>query len=625
MATETETNPSAETHSFQAEIKQLLDIVINSLYTDREIFVRELVSNAADALEKFRHETLVNPEIPGKDDELAINITIDKENKTFTISDNGIGMTRDELSNNLGTIARSGTKEFLQAAMQSAQGKDMNLIGQFGVGFYSSFMVAQDVVVETHSFHTEARGWRWESKGDGVYTIGEQPDTSRGTKITLKLKDDADEFADGSKIKNIVRQFSNFVPFPVYVDGEKVNTVQAIWTRMKSEITDEEYTEFYKFIANAYDEPRMKLHFSADAPLAIRALLFVPQHHMEEFGFGRMDPGVDLYCKKVLIQKHPENLLPEWLRFVKGVIDSDDLPLNISRETMQDSRLVKKIGNVVTGRFIKFLEDEAKRDEDAYQKFFKVFGKFIKEGITTDYAHKDGLAKLLRFETSKTEAGKTTSLAEYIDRMKEEQKDIYYISGPSREAIEAGPYVEALRARDFEVIYNFEQIDDFVFDHIGDFQEKKLRSADSGDLDLPEIEKGEGRELTKEEADGLCGWLKEHYGDRIGTVRTSKRLVDNPALIATSGAFSATMQRLMATIQKDSPVAGGSLTLEVNPRHPILLRLYELKEKDADFAKQLADQLCDNAMLAAGLLADPRGMVDRLNKLLAKAAGNPES
>lgn len=614
-----EATHAPETHQFQAEITQLLDIVINSLYTDREIFVRELVSNAADALEKVRHELLINPDLPDRDDELAIKIDADKEKKIVTIVDNGIGMTRDELSENLGTIAHSGTRAFMQHLREASKGDDATLIGQFGVGFYSAFMVAKKVTVETKSFHPDSPGLVWESDGSGSYTIAEKDGLARGTRVIIELKDDAEQFADPSTIKDVVRRFSNFVSFPVEVDGEKVNTIQAIWARNKSDISDEEYTEFYKFIANAFDEPQMRLHFTADAPLSIKALLFVPKRNIEEMGFGRMEPGVDLYCKKVLIGKHPENLLPEWMRFVRGVIDSDDIPLNISRESMQDSLLVKKIGNVITGRFVKFLAEQARNESEKFDEFFKSFGRFIKEGIASDFGHREELAKLLRFETSKTEKGKTTSLEEYVARMQTDQKAIYYISGPSREAIEAGPYVEALRARDLECIYNYDQIDDFVFDNLGEFQEKQLKSADRGDLDLSEIEE-EGEGLDKDAAEKLCGWLKEKLGDRIGSVRASKRLVTNPAAIVSEGPMTANMQRLMQAMSKDAMPPTG-FTLEINPRHAFIKKLHDLQGTDQEFATQLAEQLFDNAMLGAGLLTDPRSMVERLNKLLSKAAG----
>lgn len=612
---------SAETHSFQAEIKQLLDLVINSLYTHREIFVRELISNAADALERIRHEQLVNKDLGGDHVPLEIQIELDKDGRTFRISDSGDGMTRDQLAENLGTIAHSGTRSYLSKLAASAQ-QDVNLIGQFGVGFYSAFMVAKKVTVETKSYHPDSPGWRWESDGSGEYTISPAEGLTRGTRITIELKDDASEYAEDVRIKQIIRQFSNFVSFPILVNSEKVNTIQAIWLRNKSEVTEEEYNEFFKFISNSGADPAYRMHFSADAPLAINALLFVPKENFESFGFGRLKPGVDLHCRRVLIMKQPEELLPEWMRFVKGVVDSEDLPLNISRETLQDSSLVRKLSRVIVGRFIKHLTEQAKADEETYNEFFRAFGGFLKEGAAQDFAHREELSTLLRFESSMTEKGKLTSLGDYVSRMGEEQKQIYFINGPSREAIEAGPYVEAFRARGLEVLYLYEPIDDFVMSNLGQFQEKELVSADRGDLELAGEAAMEGEELPSDAAGELCGWLKRVLGEeRVHEVKASKRLVGSPAAATTQGPMSSAMQRMMMSIQGEEQLNARFLTLEVNPRHALVHRLNALRAENEEFARDLAEQLYDNALLAAGLLTDPRRMVERLNKLLAKAAG----
>ncbi|MGE4559761.1 MAG: molecular chaperone HtpG, partial [Desulfobulbus sp.] len=437
------TEAQVETKQFQAETRKVLDIVINSLYTERDIFVRELVSNAADALEKFRHKSLV--EKVEFDSHVPLEITIDCDDKkhTLTIADTGIGMTREELEANLGTIAHSGSKQFFEQLAEAAQ-KDVNLIGQFGVGFYSVFMAAKEVRVQTRSWDG-GDGWEWASDGGGTYTISPCPGLHRGTRIIIELKDDAETYASKFTIERIIQQYSTFVPFPVKVEGKKVNTVQAIWTRSKSEITDEEYNEFYKFIATAGDEPMYRLHFSADAPLAINALVYVPKENFEVLGMGRMPPGVNLYCQKVLIDQHSENILPEWLRFLKGVVDSEDLPLNISRQSLQDNALVIKLRKVLTKRVIKFLAEEAGRDSAKYLEFWKTFGIFIKEGVTSDFEYRTDLAKLLRFESSASEPGQMISLDEYVGRMREGQDKIYYINGPNRAAIEYGPYVEMFK------------------------------------------------------------------------------------------------------------------------------------------------------------------------------------
>lgn len=611
---------TTETKEFQTEIRQLLDIVINSLYTDREIFLRELVSNASDAMEKVRFQQLSGQPILDKDIPLEIQITTDEDEHTLTITDAGIGMSKEELTENLGTIAHSGSKAFIQNLAESGDKKDMNLIGQFGVGFYSAFMVAEKVMLYTRSYRPEAESFIWESEGKGSYTIEQTDALTRGTRLVLHLKKDAEEFAKPETVKRIIKQYSSFVPYPVSVNGEKVNTVQALWTKNKNEISDEEYNEFYKFIANAYDEPRFRLHFSSDAPININALLFVPHDNFEKFGLGRMDPGVNLYCKKVLIQEQAKDILPEWLRFVRGVVDSEELPLNISRETMQDSALVAKLNKVVTTRFLKYLDDQAKAEPEKYKEFWDEFGIFIKEGAANDFAHRTELMKLLRFESSKTEANEIMSLSDYAARMKEGQEAIYYVNGPSREVIEAGPYLEVFRNKDYEVIYTRDAIDDYVLNTIGEFEGKKLISADQADLNLTdESEDGNKSGLEGEALNSFNEWLKGILGTKVTEVRESKRLVDSPAIML-SPFGSHSMQRMMQLVNHNlQDVAPG--ILEINPKHALILRLNELRQKEDSFAQLAAEQLFANAQIAAGIIVDPRGMVTRLNEILEKALG----
>ncbi|WP_425801050.1 molecular chaperone HtpG [Desulfitobacterium sp. Sab5] len=611
---------TTETKEFQTEIRQLLDIVINSLYTDREIFLRELVSNASDAMEKVRFQQLSGQDILAKDIPLEIQITTNEDEHTLTITDAGIGMTKDELTENLGTIAHSGSKAFIQNLAESGDKKDMNLIGQFGVGFYSAFMAAEKVTLYTRSYRPEAKSYIWESEGKGSYTIEETDPLTRGTRLVLHLKKDAEEFAKPETVKRIIKQYSSFVPYPVSVNGEKVNTVQALWTKNKNEISDEDYNEFYKFIANAYDGPRFRLHFSSDAPININALLFVPHDNIEKFGFGRMDAGVNLYCKKVLIQEQAKDILPEWLRFVRGVVDSEELPLNISRETMQDSALVAKLNKVVTTRFLKYLEEQAKNEPEKYKEFWDEFGIFLKEGAANDFTHRTELMKLLRFESSKTEADKIMSLSDYVGRMKEGQEAIYYVNGPSREVIEAGPYLEVFRNKDYEVIYTRDAIDDYVLNTIGEFEGKKLISADQADLNLTEENQTENKTgLEGEELKSFNEWLKGILGTKVTEVRESKRLVDSPAIML-SPFGSHSMQRMMQLVNHNlQDVAPG--ILEINPKHALILRLNELRQKEDSFAQLAAEQLFANAQIAAGIIVDPRGMVARLNDILEKALG----
>jgi molecular chaperone HtpG len=618
-----------ETKQFQAETRKVLDIVINSLYTERDIFVRELVSNAADALEKFRHLSLT--EKPEFDAHIPLEISIDCDDKkhTLTITDTGIGMTAEELETNLGTIAHSGSGNFLEELAEAAQ-KDVNLIGQFGVGFYSSFMAADKVTVQTRSWDG-SEGHEWQSDGGGSYTISPCEGLHRGTRIILELKDDAHEYGQKFTVERIIKQYSTFIPFPVKVEGKKVNTVEAIWARSKSEITDEEYTEFYKFVGNAFDEPMYRLHFAADAPLAINALLFVPKENFETMGMGRMQPGVNLYCQKVLIDQHSENILPEWLRFVKGVIDSEDLPLNISRQSLQDNALVMKLRQVITKRFLKFLAEEAKKDSDKYQEFWKTFGIFLKEGVTTDFQFQAELAKLLRFESSAAEPGVMISLDDYVGRMKEGQTEIYYINGSSRIAIENGPYVEMFKKREVEILYTLEPIDDFVLSHLGQYDDKKLVSADQADLRLPETtdeddKKKEDRSkdtLPEEIQQSLCKWMKEVLAERVKEVKPSSRLVDSPAMIVNvGGVMTSSMERIMMAqgAPEEQLAMGGKKDMEINPASPLIRKLADLRVKDQDFAKDVVEQIFDNAMIQAGLLVDPQQMVKRNYRILEKMA-----
>ena len=600
---------------FQAEIKQLLDIVIHSLYTEKEIFVRELVSNASDALEKLRHTQITEKDIADDQLTLEINVTTDDKAKTITIQDTGVGMTRAELIENLGTIAHSGSKQFLKALGEGGA-KNSNLIGQFGVGFYSAFMVAKSVKVYSHSWRKDEPGHVWTSDGSGSYEIEEVDGQQRGSKIVIELKDDCADYATDWKIKEILERYSAFVSFPINLNGKRINTVQALWLRSKNEIKDEEYTEFYKFQTHAFDEPRLRLHFSADAPLAINALLFVPKENTEKMGFARTEASVALYCRKVLIDAKPKDLLPEWLRFLKGVVDSEDLPLNISRETMQDRALIEKLNKVITKRFLKFLEEEAKNHADAYAEFYQEFGIFLKEGAAMDFAHKDQLVKLLRFESSLTEKGKTTSLADYVSRLGADQKEIYYLVGPNRAAIESGPYLEGFKARNLEVLFCYEAVDEYVMSNVREFDGKKLTAADHADVKLTDLPKPEGA-LSEDDTKALTAWLKTTLGERVAEVKASDRLVDSPALALNADKFmSPHMRRMMKAMNKDSAESPLRVNLEINPRSAVMKRLFETHTTAPEKAKLVAEQILDNALISAGLLDDATPMVARLYKLL---------
>jgi TNF receptor-associated protein 1 len=607
-------------HEFQAEVKQVLDIVIHSLYTDREIFVRELVSNAADALEKLRHTQLTENNIFQADLPLEISLTTDEEKRTLTISDHGLGMSRDELIENLGTIAHSGSKAFAAALKNAGKGDEAKVIGQFGVGFYSAFMVADEVSVSTHSWRPDDEHLTWTSDGATGYTIDTAAaDQERGCAITLHLKEDAAEFTQPERIKEILKRYSNFVGFPIYLNGERINTVEALWLKSSKDITDEQYNDFYKFTAHAWDTPAYRLHFQADAPLVINTLLFLPDQNMELMGMGQTEPGVSLYCKKILIDAQPAKLLPDWMRFIRGVIDSEDLPLNISRESMQDSALVRKLGDVVAKRLLKHLDKEAQDDPKKWREYYTKFSRFFKEGIATDHAHRDAIAKLLRFETSMTEKGEVISLADYIGRMKEDQKAIYYQVAPSRTTIEAGPYVESFKAKGFEVLYMYEAIDEYVVSSLHEFEGKPLHAVNSDKIDLGDDTPAEGEALSEEATTGLCDWLKETLTTGVETVRPGKRLLSSPALILTpDGEMTPQLRQMMRAMNKDGDLPIAKVILEINPRHPIIRRLAEAKTDAAqgETAQLIAEQVLDNALLSAGLLEDPQRIVARTQKLM---------
>jgi TNF receptor-associated protein 1 len=607
-----------EKHEFQAEIAQLLEIVIHSLYTDKEIFVRELVSNAADANEKlqFLQQTAGN-EIFEPEVAPAIRVVTDDKAHTITITDTGVGMTQAELVENLGTIAHSGSKAFLEQIKKHQA--DTHLIGQFGVGFYSAFMVATQVTVYTRSYRPGEQGWIWKSDGKTGYEIEPAGDLPRGTRIVLQLSEKETDFSRDYRIEQIIKRYSNFVPVPIELNGKVVNTVQPLWTKNRSEITAEEYTDFYKYLAHDVDAPRYRLHFNADAPLSIRAVVFVPERNSELVTLSRQEGEVHLYCKRVLITPKAKGLLPEWLRFLKGVVDSEDLPLNISRETMQDSALLRKINEVLTKRILKWLEEEAAQDPEKYAAFFVQHGHCLKEGVATDWSHRESIAKLLRFTSSFTETGKSTSLVDYVSRMPEGQKEIFYLSAPDREAALATPDYEVFKEKGWEVLFLEDPRDEFVLEHLHAFDGKNLVAAAKADvkLDRPADKKAG---LSSEDVDALTAFLKESLAGSVGSVRASERLVGSPVAVREpEGALSPSMRRMMKLMGKEeSADLSEKPDLEINPDHPMIVKLAALSRSDEALARQIGNQLFDNAMVSAGLIEDPRAVLGRLNQLLEK-------
>ncbi len=607
------------THPFQTEVRQLLDIVIHAFYSDREVFIRELVSNASDALEKLRLKQLTQSDIYEPERELRIAITTDEEKKTLTIADAGIGMTQEEVMEFLGTIAHSGTKKFLEL-MKETQGGTQDLIGQFGVGFYSVFMVADKVEVTTRSWQPDATPVTWVSDGQTGYELGDAPaDTPRGTSILIHLKEDADNFSRPDHVRYIIGKYSNFVGFPIDFNGEHLNTVQAIWMKNKKDVTAEEYENFYKFIAHTDATPLTHMHFSADAPIELHSLLFAPAENPEAMGFGRCEPNVALYCHKVLIDSKPDNLLPEWLRFLSGVVDSEDLPLNISREMLQDNSLLRRISGIITNRFIKHLEGMAKNEAESYEKFWAQFSRFIKEGVVTSWEHKEALGKLLRFESTFTEPGKLTCFADYVSRMKENQKDIYVLYGASRAQLEHSPYLDALKARGFEVAFFMENGDQFVVESLYKVEDKEVKSIDRAGLELPPMDEAQPDRpgLDTEEAKGLTDWVAETFSGRFSKVTTSDRVSSAPA-IALQGEndVSPEVKAYLKAMGQEVPESHPEIAF--NPHNPIVMKLAELRVKDNELANLLAGQLINTALLRAGLLEDPSQLADNSQALLEK-------
>jgi TNF receptor-associated protein 1 len=609
-----------ETHKFEAEIKQLLNIVVNSLYTENEIFLRELVSNAADACEKLRflqvsNQVIHEPEVP-----LTIQIVANEAEGTLSIEDTGCGMTRGELIENLGRIAHSGTKVFLSALNNQPQDKP-NLIGQFGVGFYSVFMVASEVTVHTRSHLPEEKPWVWRSKGLDEFQIEEGSIQKRGTQIVLKLKDEQKKYLREYELERVLTKYSKFVSFPLELNGKRQNSVEPIWSRSKSAITAEDYTRFYQFFGHDPEPPLFHLHFNADAPLAIQALLFVPTRNLETPGFARIEPEIHLYCRKILIQAQPKGLLPEWLRFLKGVVDSEDLPLNISRETMQDNSLVQKLNKVLVSRFLKFLEEKAEKEPVRFQTFYQAFSRYLKEGVITDFIHAEALGRLLRYESSATRKGEQISLAEYVKRMPADQKEIYYLVAPTREIAESSPYFEVFRGRNLEVLFLYDPWDDLVMEHLRVFDSKDFMPAEKAELHVQEFSETQ-KSLSEEDARSLSIWLKDVLGDQVDSVKSSKRLTESPAVLIDRDPYMAgSRKHFLKTVKAAEGVTKFKCDLEINSRHPAIIQLEKTRQSNTELATAVAEQIFDNARIAAGMMEDPRQMLRRLNLLVERAIG----
>lgn len=619
----TEASPSPI--AFKAEIRQLLDILIHSLYSDQEIFLRELISNASDAINRLRFEMLTNQNVHQPDAELAIAITADKEAKTITITDTGIGMTAEELTTNLGTIAQSGAREFIQAAKES-QNNLTDIIGQFGVGFYSAFMVAETVTVISRSYQPDAEAAQWESSGGDTFTVTPAEKADRGTTIVIHLKEDAAEFADEWKLRQIVRKHSDFVAFPVFVgEGEgrqQANHVTALWRQPAREVKPEEYKEFYKQLTLEMEEPLAHAHIVTDAPVQLYAVLFIPGTNQRGMLSLRKEDGLKLYARKVLIQEYYKDLLPEYYRFVQGVVDSEDIPLNVSRELVQNNPVMARLKKILTGRvtsMIKSLADD-KENPDQYGKFWETFGDYVKQGIAMEQAERESLYPLLRFRTT-SQAEALVSLADYVGRMKPGQNKIYYLLGDDPRSMARSPHLDYFRENGYEVILFTDIVDSFMLLGLQTYEGFNLQNVAAADLELPAPDKDKPAEESTPMPDAdfssLVDRFKTQLGDRVSDVRATERLRGSIArLVDPDGTMGQEMQRVYKILEKD--YATPKKVLELNPRHPTLAAL-GVRPADDALAQAMIEQIYESALLIEGLHPDPASMIPRIEQLMTAA------
>ena len=630
-----------ETLGFQTEVSQLLKLMIHSLYSNKEIFVRELISNASDASDKLRFEALTDKSLFGDDPDLKINLTVDKEARTLTISDNGIGMSRDEVIQNIGTIAKSGTKEFF-SKLTGDQAKDAQLIGQFGVGFYSSFIVADKVtLVSRRADLLEGDAVKWESSGEGEFTIEASEKSTRGTDITLHLKEGEDEFLDSYRLKSIAQRYSDHINLPIFMpkeewdekenkfvvkdELEQINQASAIWSRAKSDITEEQYEEFYKHISHDAEKPLSWAHARVEGRSEYTQLLYIPAKAPFDLWDREHRHGLKLYVQRVFIMDDAEQLLPAYLRFVKGVVDSSDLPLNVSREILQESKDVEAIRKGCINRILGLIEDLSENQPEKYTIFWNEFGRVLKEGVGEDWSNKDRIAKLLRFATTSSDTpDQTVSLADYVSRMKEAQDKIYYITAESYAAAKSSPHLEIFRKKDIEVLLLSDRVDEWVTSNLPEFDGKKLVSVAKGDLDLGKLSDSDEKSDEKQEGDDnadLVKRVKEALSGRVKDVRVSNRLVDSPScLIADENEMSMNLSRMLKAAGQEVP--NTDPILEINKDHPIVRKM--ASESDDERFSDWSSIIFDQAMLAdGGTLNDPAAFVGRLNKLILDLSPGP--
>ena len=620
----------SEKLNFQTEVKQLLNLMIHSLYSNKEIAIRELISNASDASDKLRFEALDNDKLYEDDSDLKVIVDHDSKANTLTIMDNGIGMDRDDLVNNLGTIARSGTKEFL-ASMSGDNQKDANLIGQFGVGFYSSFIIAKEVTVQTRKAGN-SQAYSWSSQADGEFTIKEIEKDSRGTAVILKLKDDEKEFADVWRLQSIIRKYSDHISIPIQMyktdmkkdelvkleELETINNTNAIWTRAKSEIKKKEYDEFYKSLSYDTEEPLAYYHNRAEGKTEYTSLLYLPKKAPFDLYDRENNNSIKLYLRKVFVMDVDEKLIPQYLRFVKGVIDSQDLSLNVSREILQDSPLVDSIKSGVTKRVLSSIQTMSEKEPEKYQSFWNEFGKVLKEGPAEDFANKESIAKLLRFSSSNTDE-QSVSFENYIKNMPKEQESIYYITADSHQAAKNSPHLEIFKEKNIEVLLLSDRVDEWLVSSLHEYDGKKLQSIAKGDLDLGKLDTDEQKaekEKIEKEAKDIIEKIEKSLGDKVKEVKVTHRLTDSPAcLVVGEHDISGNLERILKAAGQNTPE--NKPILEVNPNHKLINKLE--KVQDNQLFNDYTSVIFDQAVLAeGGQLDDPIGYVNKVNKFIAK-------
>lgn len=624
MSDSVQSNSSAESKSFpfKAETRQLLDILIHSLYTEREVFLRELISNASDALTRIDFEILTNRDVLDPEAQLTIHITPDEKENTLTISDSGVGMTAEELVEDLGTIAHSGARAFIDAAKQSDSKNLSDVIGQFGVGFYSAFMVAEWIKVVSRSFQPDSQATSWFSSGADTFKIEPAEKSERGTTVILKLKEDATEFTQESRLKEIIRKHSDFIPFPIYLDDQEdqVNRQTALWRQQPSQVEQQEYHEFYKQLTLDFEPPLAYAHMLVDAPAQLYALLYIPAKPERGPFSSRKDDGLKLYARKVLIQEYCKDLTPEYFRFVQGVVDSEDLPLNISRETVQSTRLMAQLKKLVTSKILDILVDLAKKDQKSYNKFWESYDRYLKQGVAIEQTNPEDLYPLLRFHTT-AQPAEWSSLDDYLTRLQPDQKHIYYILGDNEASIQYSPHLDIVRRYDYEVLLLTDPFDPLLLVKLDKYKEIPLSNVASADLELPPAEKDESQSETEGIAESdfepLIERFKSHLGDRVVGVQTTNRLADSPArLVDPEGTPNQEMQRLYHLLNKEFEVP--KKILELNPQHPILKHLIKLSEEDP-VSHLVIDQIYEDALLIEGMHPNPASMIPRIQKIIESA------